>query len=223
MLYEHRIIDKWPGPQLRVGHTRSPFKVDWSRCLDDLERELRHLGGRNVILETAHDERDLGMDGRVRVSPRYAPRHPGVVLVFDSKWGPLRYFTDVYDDWRANVRAVSLGLEYLRGVDRYGITSRGGEQYTGWAKLTAGNGQGGGGTMPAFTLETAREFIATCAGLQKSALVGAEPEILGYTYRMARKRVHPDMRQGQRDLWDQLEKAATLLEWLQPAEPWVEP
>src|SRR6185503_14116675 len=39
--------------------------------------------------------------------------------------------------WRQNLRAIVLGLESLRRVERYGIANRG-EQYTGWQQLPSG-------------------------------------------------------------------------------------
>ena len=32
-----------------------------------------------------------------------------------------RYATDAYGDWKSNLRAIALGLEALRAVDRYGL------------------------------------------------------------------------------------------------------
>ena len=200
MLYEHRIITDWPG-ELRAfsARTSSPFKVDWSKTLDDLERELEKLRAKDVVLETAHRDGDVRMNGSVNASA--TPLHPGVILSFDSRHGPLRYFTDAYDAWRANVRAIGLGLEALRAVDRYGISGRG-EQYTGFARLMA--------AKLAMTPERARAVVAEAAGLNRAALAGADPEMIAQVYRMAAKRVHPDIA-GEREKWDELAEAAEKL------------
>ena len=66
-----------------------------------------------------------------------SPKSPAVVIAFESKHGPLQYATDAFTHWQANVRAVALGLEALRRVERYGITKHG-EQYTGWKQLGSG-------------------------------------------------------------------------------------
>lgn len=66
----------------------------------------------------------------------------GVVVSLDTPSGPLRFATDSYEQrssrdlrsWQANVRAVTLGLEALRAVDRHGITHRA-EQYQGWRAI----------------------------------------------------------------------------------------
>lgn len=50
------------------------------------------------------------------------------------------YATDVFTDWRDNVRAIAKGLEALRAVDRWGVAKRG-QQYAGFALLTAGPGK----------------------------------------------------------------------------------
>jgi hypothetical protein len=47
------------------------------------------------------------------------------------------YATDVCERWEHNVRAIALGLEALRAVDRHGITRRG-EQYAGFKALPPG-------------------------------------------------------------------------------------
>ena len=59
------------------------------------------------------------------------------MVAFESKHGPLKYATDVFDHWHANLRAIALGLEALRKVERYGITQRG-EQYTGFRTWNSG-------------------------------------------------------------------------------------
>jgi len=203
MKYEHRIITDWPG-ELRpfTARTSTPFKVTWEQTLDDLERELEKLRAKDVILETAHRDGDVRMNGTVNASA--TPLHPGVILSFDSKHGPLRYFTDTYNVWRANVRAIGLGLEALRAVDRYGISGRG-EQYTGFARLMA--------AKLAMTPERARTVIAERAGLNRTALFGADDEQIAMVYRMAAKRTHPDVG-GDKDQFQELEEA---MEKLRPA------
>jgi hypothetical protein len=137
MSYTVRPIDSWPGPQ-SSGRRNSPFRAPWSQTAELLDRELRMLGASRTVLMIAVDEQDIRLDGLLRANAR--PTHPGVIIAFESRYGALKYASDVFTDWRDNVRAIALGLEALRKVDRYGITKRG-EQYTGWRALPpAGDG-----------------------------------------------------------------------------------
>jgi hypothetical protein len=130
-----RPLSSWPGGDPKRGR-RSPFLAGWSDTYERLQRELGHLGVRHVVVELALEERDIRLDGWPRAHAQ--PRHHGVVVSFDSKHGPLRYATAEFDHWQDNLRAIALGLEALRRVDRYGITRRG-EQYRGWRALPAGD------------------------------------------------------------------------------------
>jgi hypothetical protein len=123
-----RPIVLWPHQETR-GRRRSQFKAPWMDTVALLEREVGMLGGRQAVMQIAITEEDLRLDGRIRANAR--PTHPGVIVSFESRHGPLEYATDVFDDWQDNVRAIALGLEALRRVDRYGIAKRG-EQYRGW-------------------------------------------------------------------------------------------
>jgi hypothetical protein len=139
-----RPIDQWPGPLTPEDRrTFSQFTASWADTVNLLEREVGYLAGSEavVVMQLAVTERDCRLDGWIKANAR--PVHPGVILAFDSKHGPLRYSTDVHKGngyggklpgWQANVRAVALGLEALRKVDRYGI-ARGGEQYRGWKAI----------------------------------------------------------------------------------------
>lgn len=117
----------------------SPFKAPWRSTVTLLSRELRMLRARNVVMLIDFREQDLRLDGMPRADRR--AQSPGIVLSMHAAGvgHDLRYEVNTFDDWQDNVRAVALGLESLRAVDRYGIT-KSGEQYAGWKQLTAGSG-----------------------------------------------------------------------------------
>ncbi len=128
-------------------HEYTPFRASWTDTLDLLGRELDHLKATEVVLELDIIEGNLRLDGMLRADAKIAS--PAVRIAFASKVRPLVYGTDRYTghyhkgpaDWQENVRAIALGLEALRKVDRYGIT-KSGEQYAGWKQLPAGSGNG---------------------------------------------------------------------------------
>lgn len=124
-------IERWPL-KATVGRKSSPFDSPWSATMDLLERELRALRARKVVLQMFITESDIRNDGWIYADAR--PKQPGVVLTLDSKYGPLSYPCDTFTSWQDNVRAIALALEALRKVDRYGVTKTG-EQYTGWKAL----------------------------------------------------------------------------------------
>jgi hypothetical protein len=131
-----RPIETWPGERTR-GRQDAPFKAGLSATLGTLTRELRMLRATDVWLEVAMTDHDFRQDGRPKANARAF--HPGVVLSFHSHTlgKDFRYATDRFWTWQDNLRAIALGLEALRKVERYGIANRG-EQYAGWAQLPAG-------------------------------------------------------------------------------------
>ncbi len=94
------------------------------------------LDAETVVIQVGLREDQIRLDGWPK-SGASAPTHPGVILAFESRHGPLKYATDLFTRYEDNLRAIALGLESLRRVDRYGITKRG-EQYSGWRQLPAG-------------------------------------------------------------------------------------
>jgi len=164
-----RPIDEWPGEMTR-NRRRAPFRTTWGTTIMLLERELSMLGARLVVFQIAVDERDLRIDGKPRAQARAT--HPGVILAFESKWGPLKYAVDAFDRWEDNVRAIALAMEALRKVDRYGVTKRG-EQYTGWKALPVS-------TDPADAIQTreqAHDYLQQrWGGDVKKALMETHPD-----------------------------------------------
>lgn len=156
-----------------------------------------------MVVEVDVSEVDIRNDGRIRANAR--PETPGVRVAFESRHGPLVYSTDRFNHWQDNVRAIALGLEALRKVDRYGITKRG-EQYAGWKALPSGR------AMPASHM-TADEAWAILGsfGDRPISEQRADPSGLRVAFKKARAFAHPDRHDGDRSLWDQVEQAATVL------------
>lgn len=133
-----RPIAIWPHDSTpnHARRSRWTFKASLSSTIDLLDKELRQLGARDVTIGCGLREEDIRLDGWPRSNAR-VPTHPGVEISFDGKHGQLVYATDTCMWWEHNLRAIALGLEALRAVDRHGITRRG-EQYAGFAALSSG-------------------------------------------------------------------------------------
>lgn len=231
MILRYRPLQDWPDGELTPeGQRDAPqFSATWTSTLTLLEREVEMLGADECVLEVAASNRDVRVDGSLRADAR--PSHPGVVISFESKvHGPLRYWTDRYttgrvwrrsrgengetvtvQGWQANVRAVALGLEHLRAIERYGIANRG-EQYLGWKQLGAGTPLGPPAPM---TVDEAVRVLAVGAEWSTSPTLLAElrddEALVASLYRIAAKRHHPDAG-GDPDVFRKITEARDLLE-----------
>lgn len=198
----------------RARRPTAPFGAGYQRTLTDLEREIRHLGGSDPFLQADVDDDDLRLDGQLRANAQV--RHPGVLLTFDSKdHGTLVYSTDAYHHWHDNLRAIALGLDCLRRVERYGIGSRG-QQYAGYREL--GAAVPGIAVGAAMTIDQAAAFIADNS--IESPISGwpaftplqvlTDPSARAAAYRIAARRLHPDTG-GDAAQFRQLNEARDLL------------
>jgi hypothetical protein len=190
------------------GRAESAFTTSWSSALQLLDRELEMLRARDVVLELDVREDQIRLDGGLRGGSR--PASGRVRLAFESKHGALVYATNQFwrpssarykmrEDYQHNVYAIAKGLEALRLVDRYGVTS--GQQYTGFKAI------GGGTPMPAGPVTMTRHEA-------ENVLIhwsGGSGVIDGRAYRRARGASHPDRHDGDRTEWDRVEQAARVL------------
>jgi len=199
MRYEFRPLTDWPDP-VSTERRRSPFTAPWSRTLALLGREAELLGATLVVVQVDAPTGQIRQDGMLYARARV--NFPGVRVAFDSIYGSLTYATDRYPNWQDNVRAIALGLEALRAVDRYGVTRRG-EQYRGWTAVDA---------KPAkMTREQAAEFLAEQSGHRWApTLIMYDLDVLGQAYRAAARNSHPD-RGGDPSEFDRLTKARDLI------------
>jgi len=161
----YRPLERWDR-RVDASRPHSPFRAPYQDTIDLLERECRMLGARRVVVELAITESDLRLDGQPYAGTK--PRHPGVTVAFESTHGPLKYTADKFAVWTENLRAIALGLEALRKVDRYGMTSRG-EQYAGWKALPSGS-------VEEAMVERGRAIIAEHGGDVRKALAAVHPD-----------------------------------------------
>lgn len=205
----YRPIETWPGELTR--HRRgSQFSADFRSTVRLLSDEVDHLTDPRfdtlIVVQLAVDERELRRDGSGLLA-NVQPEHPGVIVSFESDdAGPLRFSCDRYDagrgqGWRHNLRAIALGLQALRAVDRYGLGS-GREQYTGFGALPPGAPTAmGPATM---TIDQAQRL------LELDAQAYRVPEDVRRAYRRLAPEHHPD-RGGDPDRFRELTLARDLL------------
>lgn len=204
MRYEFRPLPAWTDPETKSRQPH-PFKATWQATLDLLGRETAHLAAPLVVIQADVIEGVIRNDGMLRGDARTG--HPGVVISFKSRFGPLRYAADTYlggkgiPAWQANVRAIALSLEALRAVDRWGATRRG-EQYQGWTAIEA--------PKPEFAdWHAAAEWMREYAINSLRILQDASGDWNGL-YRAMATRMHPD-KGGPRADWDRLAEARRML------------
>lgn len=136
-MIEYRIeaIDEDEYPKaLKTDQAYSPFDSTFTSTMETLGRECRHLSYRpeSLTIKTFHRPYDVLKSGKLRAEVK-KPLYPAVIVWFEvwdgklRRYIPMQFECDTFNDWKSNLRAIALGMEALRKVDRYGISSRGAE------------------------------------------------------------------------------------------------
>lgn len=192
----------------------SPFDSTYDQTLDLLDRELNHLGATAAFLQVElTNSSDVRVDGLLRAHAKVT--HPGVVLTVETRrlgthsypcdrFGQRSWMPDPKPAWQENLRAIALGLEALRKVERYGIADRG-QQYAGFAELGSGTPMGSG----AMTVDEAAELLGTESGVGSERLLD-DPKRVASAYRVAAQLHHPDAG-GDPEMFRRLTEARDLL------------
>lgn len=195
-------LTQWPHGQMRPHHKRkqSPFSAKWEKILDDLERELRHLGAKEIVIQAGLQLNQIRNDGWPY--GKAVPSHPAIVISFLTRSGKRMMMPcDTFTHWQDNIRAVSLTLSALRAINRYGVTEHE-EQYTGFTPLAAPGEDG-------LSREAAERMIAGLAGVTVEAFRdSAQRDVL---IRQAKRMAHPDHGEGSHETFVQLTKALKVL------------
>lgn len=218
MILTFRPIKIWPEGWPNNHSTSSPFKAkNYSGTLTILERELTNLRAKDVILQVDASERDCRLDGQLRADAKV--KYRGVILSFGTRdYGTLTYSCDAFsrwnmtEAWQANLRAIALGLEALRKVERYGIAGRG-QQYAGYAELPSGIALG----AHKMTVEEAAKILAEGTGgfFDSGDILDApdevDQEMVTLAFRKAVVLHHPD-KGGEPETFRKIIEAKDLLE-----------
>lgn len=204
-------IRRWPGEPTKY-RKRSQFDSTYSQTMQLLDRELYAVAAKAVVLQMAVDGQSIRLDGGLRAGTR--PTEPGVILSFTTtKHGAMRFACDRFTTWEENLRAIALGMEALRKVERYGITSDG-QQYAGFKALESAE------DAAAFvTIEDAARFIAGVAlngeGEDRAPIIAeamlVDDELAATYFRRAARNAHPDTG-GDEKIMARLNAARSMLE-----------
>lgn len=192
-----RPMEKYPETPTREPKN-GQFKVGYQRLLDDLSAELERIDATSVVLEldiapSRVREFRNSFNGWPKADTRIKKDGTdGVVLNFEIARKSYRFACDTYWEWQDNLRAISLTLEALRAVARYGATKRN-EQYRGYEALPPPKPE-----TPIFESdEDAARFILSASkeGFIPETVrqVLNSKERFQHYFRIAARNCHPDM------------------------------
>jgi hypothetical protein len=124
----------WPHGRPRAHcRERSQFKTTPGAAVQDVRREVRMLGGKDLVIST---NIELRKDGFPRAD-RSPPIDRGVAIYFKLKGKPMSFACDRWDRVEHNMRAIALTIGALRGIERWGSGSMVEQAFTGFAALPA--------------------------------------------------------------------------------------
>lgn len=197
----------YPGDDTPTGkRTGSQFRTELPATVrllkDEVSRVQLSTDDDQIVVQLGYHEHEMKRDGS-GPKANTTPFHPGVTVKFERNGSWLSFSSDRFTPrgynrvaWKENLHAVAKGLEYLRGLERYGVGA-GGQQYRGFAELGPGapTPLGSGDAM---TVSQAAAWMAEEMGAEWDAgdlevspgVVGRET--LQRAYRVLARSLHPD-------------------------------
>jgi hypothetical protein len=199
-------LQVWPGKKTESwAQKRAVFRSTFQQTLDLMDRELRMLGAKEILIQAYCGQEDIRLsDGWLKSSAR--PKQPGIILTFKKKDGRILSMPcDRFNKYEDNLRAIALSLEALRSVDRYGVTQTG-EQYKGWEALPPPGAQAVGDT---YNEKWAKEIIRRF-GNPYCPPMDAPMDVWEKAANAARFNTHPD-KKGKAADFDLVQRARGVL------------
>lgn len=162
----------WPRTQ-RWEQKIGPNKMPSSRIRQLLAYELKKLGANDIVLSTNMQVRRDG----IPYAGQREPSDPGVVLYFKKDGQNIALPCDRWRTVDANLRAIGMTVEAMRGIERWGTKQMVDRAFTGYAQL------------PEHASET-KGVRSWNEVLQVSA--EADDDIVKAAYRKLAAKYHPD-------------------------------
>lgn len=174
---------QWPLGYARTQHPkRAAFKANQvGRNIKDILTEIKRLGGTDPIISTNIPLRSDGLpyaDWQRRSITDYGV---AVYFTYDGSQTVLAY--DKWDRIEDNMRAISLAIEAMRGMDRWGVSDLLKRAFMGFKALPAGDGV------------TSNEVIQTPKRDWWDVLhvhKGSSDDMIQIAYKHLSKKYHPD-------------------------------
>lgn len=129
---------QWPDGWARTkNRQRAPYRITGDQARRELERELKLLGARRVIISTNVPLRLDGKPYAGSMGRNYAD--PGVAVYFQREVKgtshPQVIACDKFDGVDGNIRAVGLAVEGIRAIQRSGASELLDRAFTGFKAL----------------------------------------------------------------------------------------
>lgn len=125
----------WPDGWPRTKHPKpSMFSVGMATARDGLLEEIRLLGGRGIIISTNIKTYMRGGQ-EIPYANQGRPDDCGVAVYFTLKNEQRVFACDRWKSVQENIRAISLTIGALRGIERWGSSEMLNRVFTGFAAL----------------------------------------------------------------------------------------
>lgn len=128
----------WPDgwPRTQWGHRgASRFGKTGANQIAELQRELRLLGARNIVISSNVPVRQDGLPYSDAARRRYDD--PGVAIYFTLKGKPLAMARDRYWTPWENMRSLVLAIDAIRSIERHGGATMMERAFSGFTALPA--------------------------------------------------------------------------------------
>lgn len=192
----NKVTDGWPL-QWPLGYARTqqpkraPFKANqMGRNMKEIATEIRRLGGKDPIISTNIPLRADGLpysDWERRKITDW-----GVAVYFDYEGQQTVLACDKWDRIEDNMRAVSLAIEAMRGIDRWGVSDMLKRAFMGFKALPAGSYEG---TLT-INNEPIERLLAPKGSINWALILGVKVDCtfdqLKAMYREKCRHCHPD-------------------------------
>lgn len=110
----------WPETKARAPQrkTNRPFKTSFAAARDQCLREIRLLGGSEIVLSSNIELKRDGTPYAVEWGKMIPD--PGVAVYFKRKGRELCFACDCWNHVQDNMHAIALTIQALRGIARWG-------------------------------------------------------------------------------------------------------